>query len=115
MALTCPVLLPADPDGVGASDPGRVDATDPDGVGASDPGRVDATDPDGVGASDPGRVDATDPDGLGASAALEPGVARIYRNMSQNRQLTLGNSAQIFLMCQKVNKCKFYATSSLDC
>ena len=51
----------------------------------------------------------TVPHGMGASAARGAAVARIYRNMSHNRQLRLGNSAHIFvnmskklLMCQKV-------------
>ena len=66
----------------------------------------------------------TFPDGMGASPARGSAVARIYRNMSPNRQLRLGNSAHIFvnvsrgkqnlLMCQKVEQKKFYATSSLD-
>ena len=55
-------------------------------------------DSDGVVAADPNDVDATDPDGVGSGgcAGLWPGGDRIYRNMSQNRQLSLGNSAQIF-------------------
>jgi hypothetical protein len=35
----------------------------------------------------------TVPDGMGASVALGPAVERIYRNMAQNRQLRLRNSA----------------------
>ena len=54
----------------------------------------------------------TVPHGMGASAARGSAVARIYRNMSQNRQIRHGNSTHIFinvskgkkklLMCQKV-------------
>ena len=45
----------------------------------------------------------TVPDGMGASVALGPAVARIYRNMAQNRQFRLHNSAHIFV---NVQKCK---------
>ena len=82
---------------------------DPDEVDATDPELVDETDPDVVDVTDPDEMDATDPDGVGASAALGPAVARLYRNMSQNRQLRLGNSTHVF-----VKKFTLYATSSLD-
>ena len=69
-----------------------------DGVGASDPNGVDVTDPN--------WVDATDPDGVGSGGCtgLWVGVDRIYRNMSQFRQLSLGNSAQIFINVPKGKK-----------
>ena len=57
----------------------------------------------GAGASELDGVDMPATDGVGERAG-------IYRNMSQNRQLSLGNSAQIFI---NVPKGKFYATSSL--
>ena len=82
MVLTCPDLVWA------------VVLADSDGVVVADPNDVDATDPDGVGS--------------GGCTGLWAGVDPIYRNMSQNRQLSLGNSAQIFI------ECKFYATSSLE-
>ena len=51
------------------------------------------------------RADArTVPHGMGASAARGSAVARIYRNMSQNRQLRLRHFAQIFVNLQKGKK-----------
>ena len=46
----------------------------------------------------------TVPHGMGASAARGPAVGRIYRNMSQKRQLRLGNSAHIFVNVIKDKK-----------